>query len=81
MPSLIEYFYNLQCLIGRRSIGGSFIGGMEETQEMLNFAAQKDVKCMIEVVPIEYINKAMERLDNNDVRYRFVLDIANSIES
>ena len=54
---------------------------MEETQEMLNFAAQKDVKCMIEVVPIEYINKAMERLDNNDVRYRFVLDIANSIES
>ena len=50
-------------------------------QEMLNFAAQKDIKCMIEVIPMEYINKAMERLEKNDVRYRFVLDVANSIES
>jgi cinnamyl-alcohol dehydrogenase len=52
---------------------------MEETQEMLNFAAQKDVRCMIEVVPVQGINKAMDRLEKNDVRYRFVVDIANNI--
>ncbi|KAH7298620.1 hypothetical protein KP509_25G051400 [Ceratopteris richardii] len=68
-------FITAMLLDGRRSIGGSFIGSIQETQEMLNMAAEKDVRCMIEVVPAEYINKALDRLDKNDVRYRFVVDM------
>ncbi|MCO5572938.1 hypothetical protein L7F22_026702 [Adiantum nelumboides] len=71
-------FMTPMLLLGRRSIGGSFIGSIEEMQEMLNFVAEKDVKCMIEVVPIDYINQAFERLDKNDVRYRFVVDIVGN---
>lgn len=65
-------------MLGRKSITGSFVGSMEETQEMLDFCEKKGVTSMIEVVKMDYINEALARLENNDVRYRFVVDVAGS---
>ncbi|MQM14244.1 hypothetical protein Taro_047174 [Colocasia esculenta] len=65
-------------ILGRKTITGSFIGSMEETQEMLDFCEEKGVTSMIEMVKMDYVNKALERLENNDVRYRFVVDVAGS---
>ncbi|KAE8672808.1 Detected protein of unknown function [Hibiscus syriacus] len=56
----------------------SFIGSMKETEEMLGFCKERDLTSMIEVVKMDYINTAIERLENNDVRYRFVVDVAGS---
>ena len=50
-------------------------------QEMINFAAQHDIKADVEVIPMDYINRAMERLDTGDVKYRFVIDIGNTLKS
>jgi uncharacterized zinc-type alcohol dehydrogenase-like protein len=58
----------------RRSIAGSNIGGIEETQEMLNFCAEHDLRPEIEVIEADYINEAYERVLASDVRYRFVID-------
>ena len=66
---------------GRKLVGGSCIGGIKETQEMIDFAAKHNIKADIEVVPIDYVNSAMERLVKADVRYRFVIDIGNSLKS
>ncbi|XP_076934359.1 cinnamyl alcohol dehydrogenase 1-like [Bidens hawaiensis] len=65
-------------MIGRKSITGTFIGSMKETQEMLEFCKEKGVRSAIEVVKMDYVNTAMERLAKNDVRYRFVVDVAGS---
>lgn len=51
---------------------------MEETREILDFWAEKGLSSMIEVVKMDYANKAFERMERNDVRYRFVLDVAGS---
>ena len=59
---------------GRRSLSGSMIGGIAETQEMLNFCAEHDVRPEIEVIEPDYINEAYERVLASDVRYRFVID-------
>ncbi|KAJ0097331.1 hypothetical protein Patl1_28361 [Pistacia atlantica] len=59
-------------LVGRKIVGGSAIGGMKETQEMINFAAKHNITADIEVIPIDYVNTAIERLVKADVRYRFV---------
>jgi uncharacterized zinc-type alcohol dehydrogenase-like protein len=59
---------------GRRSLAGSGIGGMPETQEMLDFCAEKGIVSDIEMIPIQDIEKAYERLLEGDVRYRFVID-------
>lgn len=67
-------------LAGRKMIAGSGIGGMKETQEMIDFAAKHNIKADIEVIPIDYVNTAMERLLKTDVKYRFVIDVANSIK-
>ncbi|KAJ1391823.1 Polyketide synthase, enoylreductase domain [Sesbania bispinosa] len=67
-------------LTGRKMIGGSLIGGIKETQEMIDFAAQHNVKPDIEVIPIDYVNTAMERLLKGDVKYRFVIDIGNTLK-
>ena len=64
---------------GRKTVAGSVIGGMKETQEMLDFAAKHNVTADIEVVPMDYVNTAMERLAKADVRYRFVIDVGNSL--
>lgn len=67
-------------LLGRKIIGGSCIGGMEETQEMIDFAAKHKITADIEVIPIDYVNTAMERLAKADVKYRFVIDVANTLK-
>ncbi|XP_062102630.1 cinnamyl alcohol dehydrogenase 1-like [Humulus lupulus] len=64
--------------LGKKTIGGSFIGSMKETEDLLEFWAEKGLKTMIEVVKMDYVNKAFERMERNDVRYRFVLDVAGS---
>jgi uncharacterized zinc-type alcohol dehydrogenase-like protein len=61
---------------GRRSFAGSAIGGIRETQEMLNFCAEHGLGAEIEVIPAEKINEAYERVLASDVRYRFVIDAA-----
>ena len=63
-------------IMGRRSIGGSLIGGIPQTQEMLDFCAEHDVTPEIEVVDAAYVNEAYERVVSSDVRYRFVIDTA-----
>lgn len=68
-------------IIGRKIVGGSCIGGMKETQEMIDFAAKHNITADIEVIPIDYLNTAMERLVKADVRYRFVIDIGNTLKS
>lgn len=72
------HFLSPTLLLGRKSIIGAFIGSMEEASEMLEFCTQKGISSQIEVVKMDYINKAMERLEKNDVRYRFVVDVAGS---
>jgi alcohol dehydrogenase (NADP+) len=61
----------------RRSLSGSLIGGIRETQEMLDFCAEKGITPEIEVIPIAMINEAYERMLRSDVRYRFVIDMAS----
>ena len=61
---------------GRRSLSGSMIGGIPETQEMLDFCAEHGVTPEIEVIQPDYINEAYERVLASDVRYRFVIDTA-----
>ncbi|MGO9231026.1 MAG: NAD(P)-dependent alcohol dehydrogenase [Bryobacteraceae bacterium] len=63
--------------MGRRSIAGSAIGGIGETQEMLDFCGAHNVTSDIELIPIQKINEAYERVIRSDVRYRFVIDIAS----
>ena len=62
---------------GRKRLAGSLIGGIRETQEMLDFCAAHGVASDIELIPIQQINEAYERMLKGDVRYRFVIDIAS----
>lgn len=61
----------------RRRLAGSIIGSLKETQEMLDFCADHSVTADIEIIPIQKINEAYERLLRNDVKYRFVIDMAS----
>jgi uncharacterized zinc-type alcohol dehydrogenase-like protein len=63
-------------IFGRRRLSGSLIGGIRETQEMLDFCAEHDVTPEIEVIEATYVNEAYERMLASDVRYRFVIDNA-----
>jgi uncharacterized zinc-type alcohol dehydrogenase-like protein len=63
-------------LAGRRSLSGSLIGGIPETQEMLDFCAEHGIGADVEVVRADQINEAFERVLKSDVRYRFVIDIS-----
>ena len=72
-PSIVPF-----ALTGkRRKISGSQVGGVKETQEMLDFCAQKGFGADVEVIPMQKINEAFERMLRNDVRYRFVIDMAS----
>jgi len=64
-------------ILPRRSFAGSAIGGIAETQEMLDFCAKHGIASDIEMIPIQKINEAYERMLKQDVRYRFVIDIAS----
>ncbi|RUO25323.1 hydroxyacid dehydrogenase [Aliidiomarina minuta] len=61
----------------RRSLAGSLIGGIAETQEMLDFCAEHNITSDIELIDMDYINDAYERMLQSDVKYRFVIDIAS----
>ncbi len=62
-------------LFRRRSLAGSIIGGIRETQEMLDFCADHGIVSDIELIPIQQINQAFQRLAKSDVKYRFVIDM------
>lgn len=62
-------------VMGRRSLAGSLIGGIKETQEMLDFCGKHNIACDIELIPISKVNEAYERVIKSDVRYRFVIDM------
>jgi alcohol dehydrogenase (NADP+) len=64
-------------ITGRRSLSGSNIGGLAETQEMLDFCAEHGITADVEVIPIQRINEAYQRLVKSDVTYRFVIDMAS----
>jgi uncharacterized zinc-type alcohol dehydrogenase-like protein len=63
-------------IFGRKSIAGSLIGGLPETQEMLDFCAEKGIVSDIEMIPMQKIDEAYDRMLKSDVRYRFVIDNA-----
>ncbi len=64
-------------LMARRSLSGSLIGGIAETQEMLDFCGEHNITSDVEVIPIQKINEAYERLVKSDVKYRFSIDMAS----
>ncbi len=64
-------------IMGRRSIAGSLVGGIKETQEMLDFCAEKKITADVETIPMQEIEKAYERMLKGDVRYRFSIDLAS----
>jgi alcohol dehydrogenase (NADP+) len=64
-------------LMKRRALAGSGIGGIAETQEMLDFCARENIVCDVEVIPIQQINDAYERMLKSDVKYRFVIDLSS----
>jgi uncharacterized zinc-type alcohol dehydrogenase-like protein len=64
-------------IFGRRSIAGSLIGGIAETQEMLDFCAENGIVSEIEMIPVQQIDHAYDRMQRSDVKYRFVIDNAS----
>ncbi|MBC8135174.1 MAG: NAD(P)-dependent alcohol dehydrogenase [Fibrella sp.] len=71
----------LSLILGRKSIAGSGAGGIAETQEMLDFCAERGITCDVEMIPIQKINEAFERMLKSDVKYRFVIDMASLKEA
>lgn len=67
----------LGLLFGRRNLSGSLIGGLPETQEMLDFCGEHGITSDVEVIPIQKVNEAYERLLKSDVKYRFSIDMAS----
>jgi uncharacterized zinc-type alcohol dehydrogenase-like protein len=64
-------------IFGRKSLSGSLIGGIRETQEMLDFCGTHNITSDVEVIPIQQVNEAYERLVKSDVKYRFSIDMAS----
>jgi uncharacterized zinc-type alcohol dehydrogenase-like protein len=73
-PPAVEPF---SLIFKRRQYAGSLIGGIPETQEMLDFCAQRGITSDVEIIPIQKINEAYERMLRSDVKYRFVIDMAS----
>ena len=74
----LEPFLNtVPMIMGRKSVAGSLIGGIAETQEMLDFCGEHEITSDIEVIKIQNINEAYERMLKSDVKYRFVIDMAS----
>ncbi|TGD83212.1 NAD(P)-dependent alcohol dehydrogenase [Hymenobacter wooponensis] len=76
VPPEAPQLHAFNLIAKRRRIAGSLIGGIQETQEMLDFCAEHNVMSDVEVIPMNYINEAYERMLKSDVKYRFVLDLA-----
>jgi uncharacterized zinc-type alcohol dehydrogenase-like protein len=74
----LEPFLNtVPMILGRKSVAGSVIGGIAETQEMLDFCGKHNIVSEIEVIKMQYINEAYERMLKSDVHYRFVIDMSS----
>jgi uncharacterized zinc-type alcohol dehydrogenase-like protein len=73
-PTPLEPF---PLILHRRSIAGSMIGGIRETQEMLDFCATHNIESDIELIPIQEVNEAYERVLRGEVRFRFVIDLGS----
>ena len=74
-PDKPSELHSFPLIFRRRSLVGSLIGGIRETQEMLDYCAQKQIFCDVEVIPANKINEAYERMLKGDVHYRFVIDM------
>ncbi len=77
LPSEQPQVNPFSLITNRRSIIGSMIGGMKETQEMLDYCAEKNITSDVEVITMQQINEAYERMLKGDIHYRFVIDIAS----
>jgi alcohol dehydrogenase (NADP+) len=64
-------------IFGRRTLSGSLIGGLAETQEMLDFCGTHGITADVEVIPIQKVNEAYDRMVRSDVKYRFSIDMAS----
>ncbi|NGZ03086.1 MAG: hydroxyacid dehydrogenase [Nitrospira sp. WS238] len=73
-PTPVQAF---SLIFKRRRLAGSLIGGIRETQQMLDFCAQHQIESEVEIIPIQQVNEAYERVIRGDVRYRFVIDMAS----
>jgi len=73
-PSPVSAF---SLILGNKRLAGSMIGGIPETQEMLDYCAAHGIVSDVEIIPIQKINEAYERMMHGDVRYRFVIDLAS----
>lgn len=73
----LDPFHGGSLIRGRKRISGSLIGGIKETQEMLDFCGEHNIVSDVEIIDIQDINEAYERVVNSDVKYRFVIDMAS----
>ena len=73
----LQGIVGLALVFGRKSVAGSVIGGIAETQEVIDYCAARNIKADIELIRPEDINRAYDRVVNKDVRYRFVIDMAS----
>ena len=67
--------HSMNLIVGRKNIAGSLIGGIKETQEMLDFCAEHNIVPNVEMINMQDINEAYTRVMSGDVKYRFVIDI------
>lgn len=77
LTELTPAVQGMSLIFGRKRISGSAIGGMAETQEMMDFCAEHGIVSDVEVINIQDVNAAWKRMEKNDVRYRFVIDMAS----
>jgi len=77
VPSQPLALSSFALIFGRRSVSGSNIGGIPETQEMLDFCGEHNITADVEVIPIQNVNEAYDRLLKSDVKYRFSIDMAS----
>lgn len=77
LPEKPPSFAPFNLITNRRSIAGSMIGGMPETQQMLDYCGTNNISADVEVIPIQEINEAFERMLKQDVKYRFVIDMSS----
>ena len=81
LSDLKDGFHGRQLIARRRSIAGSMIGGIKETQEVLNFSAQNNIYPDIEIIKIEDVNKAYDTMVKKGISHRFVIDLKASFKS
>jgi uncharacterized zinc-type alcohol dehydrogenase-like protein len=77
LPTEPMHVPSFNIVFTRKCIAGSLIGGLPETQEMLDYCAEKNITADVEVIPIQYIQDAYKRMVNSDIKYRFVIDMSS----